>query len=184
MLKIFEDTRYYNIVRFALGTGMRRGEILGLLWSDVDLENKNIYVRHNLSYMANITQDGKRIYTNILQTPKSENAVRIISMSETIYELLNSLPHLSNFVFSTEKRKHFDVKWFERAWKNNLKDTKFKDRRFHDLRHTFATLLLKNGADLITVKELLGHSSVKITEMYLDALPTTKKDIVDKINFI
>lgn len=153
----------------------------------VNIIGPSIYrLKFNLDeqYIADITANRKRTYTNVSQTHKNENAVRIISMSETIYELLNSLPHLSDFVFSTEKGKHFDLKWFERAWKNNLKDTKFKDKRFHDLRHTFATLLLKNGADLITVKELLGHSSVKITEMYLDALPTTKKDFVDKINFI
>lgn len=184
LLKIFENTRYYNIVRFALGTGMRRGEILGLLWSDLDFENRNIYVRHNLSYMADISEDGKRIYTSVLQTPKSENSVRIVSMSDSIYELLNNIPHNSKFVFCTEKGKHFDVKWFGRAWKNNLKGTKFEDKRFHDLRHTFATLLLANGANLITVKELLGHSSVKITEMYLDTLPKTKQEIVNKIDFI
>ena len=184
LLEIFKPTRYYDIVRFALGTGMRRGEILGLQWEDIDFSNKEIYVRHNLSYMSNITEDGEKSYTTILQTPKSQNAVRIIPMSDVIYTLLKELPHNCEYVFSTEKNKHFDVKWFERAWRNNVKGTKFEDKRFHDLRHTFATLLLTNGADLITVKELLGHSSVTITEMYLDALPKTKQDIVNKIDFI
>lgn len=184
LLEIFKTTRYYNIIRFALGTGMRRGEILGLQWEDIDFNNKEIYVRHNLSYMSDITEDGEKSYTTVLQTPKSQNAVRIIPMSNTIYNLLKELPHNCDYVFSTEKNKHFDVKWFERAWKNNVKGTKFENKRFHDLRHTFATLLLTNGADLITVKELLGHSSVTITEMYLDALPKTKQDIVNKIDFI
>lgn len=184
LLEIFKNTQYYNVIKFALGTGMRKGEILGLQWDDIDLVNKNIYVRHNLSYIANITQDNNRTYTNVLQTPKSKNAVRIIPMSDTIIELLNSIQHISSFVFCTDKCNHFDVKWFGRAWKNNLKNTKFKDKKFHDLRHTFATLLLSNGADLITTKELLGHSSVKITEIYLDALPESKQNIVNKIDFI
>ena len=64
------------------------------------------------------------------------------------------------------------------------KGTKFEDRTFHDLRHTFATMLLLKGANLIQLKELLGHSSVKITEIYLDALPKSKKNIVKKIDFI
>ena len=134
--------------------------------------------------MADISQEGNKSYTTILQTPKSQNAVRIIPMSNVIYNLLNTLPHNSNYVFTTKNGKHFDTKWFDRAWRNNIKGTKFEGKRFHDLRHTFATLLLTNGADLITVKELLGHSSVTITEMYLDALPKTKQDIVNKIDFI
>ena len=59
-----------------------------------------------------------------------------------------------------------------------------KDKRFHDLRHTFATMLLLNGANLIQIKELLGHSSVKITEMYLDALPKSKAEIINKIDYL
>ncbi len=63
LLEIFKSTQYYDVVRFALGTGMRKGEILGLQWEDIDLNNKEIYVRHNLSYMADITENGdKRLY--------------------------------------------------------------------------------------------------------------------------
>ena len=155
-----------------------------LQWEDLNFKNKGIYVRHNLSYTADISEEGNRNYSTVLQTPKSQNSVRIIPMSDSIFNLLLTIPHNSEYVFSTEKNKHFDVKLFDRAWKNHVKGSKFENRKFHDLRHTFATLLLSNGADLITVKELLGHSSVTITEIYLDALPKTKQDIVNKIDFI
>lgn len=184
LLKLFENTPYYNVIKFAIGTGMRKGEILGLQWNDIDFKTKNIYVRHNLSYLAEIAENGQSNYSTKLQTPKSKNAVRIIPMSDSIYKLLKSIPQNRDYVFTTEKGNHFDVKWFGRAWVNNLKGTKFEGKRFHDLRHTFATLLLSNGADLISVKELMGHSSVTITEIYLSALPKTKQDIVNKINFI
>ena len=132
MLEIFKSTKYYNIIRFAIGTGMRKGEILGLQWEDLNFKNKEIYVRHNLSYTADISEEGNRNYSTVLQTPKSQNSVRIIPMSDAIYNLLLNIPHNSEYVFSTEKNKHFDVKWFDRAWKNHVKGSKFENRKFHD----------------------------------------------------
>ena len=184
LLELFENTRYYNVILFALGTGMRKGEILGLQWSDIDFENKEIHVLHNLSYVADISKDGKKNYSTILQTPKSNNSIRVIPMSNKIFNLLNSLPKNSDYVFCNEQGSHFDIKWTEKFWHNKLKNTNMKDKRFHDLRHTFATMLLLNGANLIQIKELLGHSSVKITEMYLDALPKSKAEIINKIDYL
>ena len=184
LLDLFKNTRYYNIIIFALGTGMRKGEILGLQWEDVDFENKEIHIIHNLSYVANINENGEKSYTTIIQTPKSDNSIRIIPMSNKIYELLMSLPHNSNYVFSNKNGNHIDIKWTEKYWNKTLKDTKLKDKRFHDLRHTFATMLLLNGANLIQIKELLGHSSVKITEIYLEVLPKSKKEVVNKIDYL
>lgn len=184
LLELFKNTRYYNVILFALGTGMRKGEILGLQWKDVDFEHNEIHVIHNLSYVADINKDGKKNYSTILQTPKSNNSIRVIPMSNKIFNLLNSLPKNSDYVFCNEQGSHFDIKWTEKFWHNKLKDTNMKDKRFHDLRHTFATMLLLNGANLIQIKELLGHSSVKITEMYLDALPKSKAEIINKIDYL
>ena len=182
LFELFKNTRYENIIKFALGTGMRKGEILGLQWQDIDFENKEIHVVHNLSYVANIDND-TRTYKTVLQTPKSENSIRIIPMSPKIYDLLCSLEHKSNFVFDS-RGSHFDIKWTEKFWNKTLKGTNLEGKKFHDLRHTFATMLLLKGANLIQIKELLGHSSVKITEMYLDALPKSKQEIVNKIDYL
>ena len=183
LLELFKNTRYENVILFALGTGMRKGEILGLQWDDIDFENKEIHVIHNLSYIAEIDENGNRTYKTILQTPKSENSVRIIPMSNKIYDLLKSLDKNSDYVFSS-RESHFDIKWTEKYWLKTLKGTNLEGKNFHDLRHTFATMLLFNGANLIQIKELLGHSSVKITEMYLDALPKSKQEIVSKIDYL
>ncbi len=182
LLELFRKTRYYNIIVFALGTGMREGEILGLQWNDLDFKNKEINVIHNLSYVAEIEEDGTTKYKTILQTPKSENAIRIIPMSELIFNLLNNLKRNSDYVFATEKGTHYDLKWIQKRWRQLLKGTDLENKRFHDLRHTFATMLLLKGANLIQIKELMGHSSVKITEIYLDVLPKTKSDTVNKLN--
>ena len=185
LIQLFKGYNIQPIIKFALGTGMRRGEIFGLLWDDIDFENKEINIKHNLSYAPEIYDIGKRKYQIILQTPKSNSSVRTIPMSNKIYELLKSLPHNSKYVFSSSRtHNHFDIKWSEKIWDKKTEGTKFADRSFHDLRHTFATMLLLKGANLIQIKELLGHSSVKTTEIYLDALPKTKKEIIYKIDDI
>jgi integrase len=87
----FKGNKFENVVLFALGTGMRRGEIFGLQWSDIDFDKKEIHVIHNLSSTADISKDGKREYHIQLNTPKTQNSVRIIPMSTNIYNLLSSM---------------------------------------------------------------------------------------------
>lgn len=183
--KVFEGNKFENVVLFALGTGMRRGEIFGLQWSDIDFEKREIHIIHNLSYIANITKDGEKEYHLKLQTPKTKNSIRILPMSDSIYKLLKSIQRNNDddYVFSPNNG-HFDLKYFQKVWRNKLNEAEIYNKKFHDLRHTFATMLLSNGIDLITVKELLGHSSIKTTEIYLEALQKTKTDSVNKINYL
>ena len=58
--KVFKGNKFEKVVLFAIGTGMRRGEIFGLQWSDIDFKKREIHIIHNLSYIADITEDGKK----------------------------------------------------------------------------------------------------------------------------
>lgn len=99
---VFKGNKFENVILFALGTGMRRGEIFGLQWSDIDFKNKEIKVIHNLAYVADISKDGEITRRLQLQTPKTENSVRIIPMSDNIYKLLSSLEKRLKFCFRSK----------------------------------------------------------------------------------
>lgn len=187
--KAFNGNKYEDIVLFALGTGMRQGEILALKWENIDFEAKEIHVVNTLNRSAKITKNDnkeyttKREYETKITEPKTQNSIRIIPISTGILNILNKIPHESEFVFSVNG-SYIDAKDLQKTWKKVLLKNNIPYRKFHDLRHTFATMLLSHGANLITVKELLGHSSIKITEIYLDALPKTKIENLESINFI
>lgn len=184
--EVFKGNKFENVVIFALGTGMRKGEIFGLQWEDIDFDKREIHIVHNLQSVAEISKDGKKEYHIKLVTPKTQNSIRIIPISNKVYELLLSMrkkSQNSKFVFAPNDG-HFDIKYFEKVYKKKLDEANIKGKTFHDLRHTFATMLLNRGADLITLKELLGHSSIKTTEIYLEALPKSKKDIVNEIDYL
>jgi integrase len=143
MNKLIECSAPYmrDIIIFALNTGMRRGEILGLDWKDVDFENRFIAVR---------------------DTKSSED--RKIPMNSTLADLLTPLKKTEGKVFLG--RGGVGMKDVKKGFHRTMKDAGIKNFRFHDLRHTFASHLVMNGIDIVTVKELLGHKSLEMTLRY------------------
>jgi len=149
------------IVLVALHTGMRRGEILNLKWSQVDLERRIIKVEG--------TKNGK---------------IRHIPINDVLYEefqkLKKSKENKEGFVFVNPKTgKPF--KCIKRAFKKATVKAGIEGLRFHDLRHTFASRLTEKGVDLITVKDLLGHSTVKVTERYTHSNMNQKRKAVETL---
>lgn len=187
----FKDNKYEKVVDFALGTGMREGEIIALKWSNLNFEEKEIYIKNNTSRSATYDEEGKKTgYETKDGTPKTDSSVRIVPMSDFIYDLLLDLPHdpESDYVFNANGHQ-IDKKDLEKIWRNILlelcnKDKNFVYRVFHDLRHTFAVLLLLNGTDLYTIMKLLGHKKLSSTEIYLEVLPETKDTSVNKLNYV
>jgi len=125
------------IIILALNTGMRRGEILSLEWSDIDFENRIIIVRQSKT-----------------------NERRIIPMNDLVYKTLKEWRK------HTRGKRLFRIKSFKRSWKTTLKKAGITDFRFHDLRHTFASYLVMNSTDLRTVAELLGHKTLRMVQRY------------------
>lgn len=149
-----------TVVLTALYTGMRRGEILGLRWSQVDLRTSQIRVERTKSGRIRLIPLGERLRGELLML-KAENP-----SAEFV------------FLYPATRRPMTDVK---RAFLTATRQAGIKGLRFHDLRHTYASRLVANGVDIITVRDLLGHHSVEVTQRYTHSNEAQKRLAVDTL---
>lgn len=142
-----------------LVSGLRKGELTALLWSDLDIQNRTISV--NKQYVKN--PNGELT----LSRPKTETSVRQVSIPQEAVDLLiqEHEKHLDNpYMFpSPATGEMYYPDSIVNLHKKILKDAGLPHIRFHDLRHTFATLALQNGIDVKTVSSMLGHYDAGFT---------------------
>jgi integrase len=175
--RIFNASRV-AAVRLALATGMRRGEVLGLTWGCVDLENQELRVKQQQ------TKDGKN-------KPKTERSNRIISLDADTVEYLTAWRALQTeylLSWSIQRKPetpvitdmvggYCDPDNFSEWWRDFCKENGFEGLRFHDLRHTQATLLLRGKVDIKTVQGRLGHAKASTTlDMYAAVMPQSDRE--------
>jgi integrase len=162
LLDTVRDTQpgFYALYVLAVTTGMRSGEILGLQWRDVDLDAGMLQVR-------------RTVFNGAVNTPKTTRSNRGIRLPKIAAEALRRQPRISEWVFSSKNGTSLSVhNLHNRSWNPLLRDAGLPHIRFHDLRHTCATLLLSKGVHPKLVQELLGHSSIEITlDTYSHVLP-------------
>lgn len=156
------DAHLKPVVIVALNTGMRKGEILGLRWNQVDLQNGFI--------LLEISKNGDR---------------REIPINDTLRATFKSIiPRIDvPYVFFDPRtgKALLDVK---RSFTTALRKAKIHDFHFHDLRHTFASHLVMAGVDITTVKELLGHKTLTMTLRYAHLAPSHKVKAVDILDSV
>jgi integrase len=177
------------LITLALSTGLRRGELLGLEWRDLDFEKNTLEVRQSSQYLPGtglITKD-----------PKNETSKRLISVPESVVALLKQykayqseeqlkiadLWQGSNRVFTTwdGKPMHPDTVsgWFPEF----LNRHGLPRIRLHDLRHTSATLLIGQGLHAKTISSRLGHANISTTmDIYGHALKSADKEAAEKLD--
>ena len=145
------------IVELAVQTGLRRSEIFGLKWKDIDLKDKTI----------NINKTRQKINGTMQVLPtKTGSSSRIISMPPSMVELFRSYKNNNEFIFNNVDYDCF-TSWF-RYWQQRHGLPRIK---FHDLRHTHATLLLQKGVDVKTIQKRLGPSDISTTlNIYADSV--------------
>jgi integrase len=186
-LEVVRDDRFYALYVMALSTGMREGELLGLRWQDVDLARRTVQVRMNVAEIAR-----KRF---ALAETKTAYSRRTVALTQTAVDAL-----AEHWQKQQHDKAQMGDQWQElglvfpngfgtimiphnitkRSFKKYLvKAGLSRDIRFHDLRHTAATLLLASGVNAKVVSELLGHSNVAITlRIYAHVLPHMQQSAV------
>jgi integrase len=173
----------------ALATGMRRGEVLGLRWDDVDLDARQLAVRGTLKRMPKVGL--------VLDTPKTASATRAIPLPDHAVAVLREHRRQQNverlaagpewqptgFVFTTPIGSPVDPRNLTRDLHTVSTAAGLGPIRFHALRHTAATLMLTNGVPLEVISVTLGHASYAITaDVYAKVgatLQRTAADVMD-----
>lgn len=146
-----------DILVFALNTGMRRGEILGLEWRAVDL------IRQVLVVMKSKNGEKRTLPLNRLVVEVLTRKARMVRSGQTL-------------VFTTSQDTKIDDRNLTRAFYTARAHAQLADFRFHDLRHTFATRLVQAGVDLYKVQRLLGHKSPSMTQRYAHHSPESLRE--------
>lgn len=150
-------------ILITLGTGMRLGEVCSLQKKDIDFSNKLIYVRKTVQRLKS---DGATKTSLVVTEPKSRKSYRVIPIPEFLYKKLgdydlNKLEE--NQYILGRKNNPYDPRTLQYAFQRVLKKCKIDHIKFHSLRHTFATNCVRNGFDIKTLSEILGHSTVNFT---------------------
>jgi integrase len=178
---------YGPIWMVALATGMRRGELLGLRWQDVDLERGTVHVRQSVGRVR-----GKMV----LSQPKSRAGKRVIPLQAAVVAALRDHKVRQNerrlvlgaawedhdLVFAAASGRPINPSNLRRDFMTLAKRAGVPVIRIHDQRHTYATLGLSTGASLKALSESMGHAQTSITiNTYAHALPHQRREVADKV---
>ena len=180
-----EAPAWSDFLRTAAWTGLRQGELLGLQWADIDFAAGFIHVRRTVAY-----RKGKLL----CGSPKSGRA-RKVDLASRLAALLQARKLIADtdalvagrglnpWIFpNTAGVPHDAMNLLHRWWGPLLDAAGMRRARFHDLRHTFASLLIQAGESLAYVRDQLGHSSIKITvDLYGHLVPGANRGAVDRL---
>jgi integrase len=181
--------RFETMLTLALMTGMRRGELLGLRWSDIDFETGNLHISRSVGY---VTGCGF-----VEAEPKTAASNRTIPLPQFVIDLLRQhrLDQAEarseagerwqehDLVFCNRTGGFFSISQLYKQFRILLYEAGLPDMRFHDLRHSAATVLLTMGVHPKVVQERLGHSQISMTlDTYSHVLPSMQQEATDKLN--
>ena len=184
LLEIAPTVEYGYLIELLLYTGMRIGEAAGLQWRDVNREDYVITIKHSVA-----RKNGGGYYLK----PTKSGKERYIGINDKLAALLDRMPHRGIYVLAKSDFEYWDTFQLTQQYHHAfdainavLKERGRKPVEYlspHKCRHTYATYLLKGGANLREVQQLLGHSSVGVTEIYTHVDTEDIKSSVAKLPY-
>lgn len=188
-----DDYLYYMIL-LELGSGLRQAEILGLQNQNI---NTTIKVKKQLQKIKKFNGKDCVGYECKLITPKTVNSIRTIDLPNHIINMIKKYKIIQNekwesqnkifdetsLLFTSSTCTALDGSNLLKRWKTFLKENNIEYKKWHSLRHSYASLLFQSGADIKTVQELLGHADINTTsQIYVHVFPETKKEAVNLLD--
>lgn len=192
-----KEDELYPIIALTIYTGLRKGEIMVLKWENVNFKEKELTVEGSLCrVMKEMDDRGKARYEYKIMEPKTEKSKRTIPLLDIAVEALKLQKQRQDLLKETYKMIYsdeglvfarYDGQYLNQRglmddYHSFLKKYGISDTRFHDLRHTFATLLLEAGESPKVIQELLGHSNITTTmDIYAHITKKGKENAVQKL---
>jgi integrase len=165
------DGEIRALLAMACLTGLRQGELLALQWKDIDFKSNTVRVTKTYRYEYGFT------------SPKTASSRRVVPMPHTLVSIIKAYhassgsPGPDEIVFPNRAGKPIDrANLVRRDFVRALEGAKIRSIRFHDLRHTFASLAIEGGVDLKTLQSVMGHSTIRVTLDHYGHLYTTALD--------
>jgi integrase len=186
-LESVRQHRLEVLLTLTVVTGMRRGELVALRWSSVDLNRKTLLVLHTVDYIPN--------YGYVETEPKTAAGKRMINLPDFLIDMLKQ--HRTrlleqqlkmgetwenhDLVFPDLHGGYFNPGYLDKLFTRLLREAGVTHMHFHDLRHSAATILLSMGVNIKVIQQLLGHSDIAITlRVYCHLLPSMQEEAVER----
>jgi len=183
-----QSDRLYATWHVLATTGMRRGEALGIRWSDVDLDAGRLSIQqtviclgYKVTFSEPKTKRGRRSIALDAETVAVLKAHKKAQLEERVALGLGK-PDASGLVFTQTDGSPINPSWFSDSFRSHVKALGLKEIRLHDLRHTYATMAFGAGVPAKVVSDRLGHSTVAFTlDRYSHHVPALDEEAAEKV---